>query len=428
MIQPRSQVRGFRVFTVLSILSLLVAAVLPALISARAGAASITSRKITMSNSKWAATGVTYAVSFNVSSTWSGNLDGIVVDFCAGTPIIGDTANCAKPSNMSVPGTLGASSFKVNGTTVGGTYTASQLNTNRTFILSYASGAHAAPTAGQSVTLDITGVTNPDLGNNTFYARIYTYNAAAGATGYTLANPSNGATYVDAGGVALSTANDLVITAKVQERLQFCITTAAQCTTAGTEKDTTGANRTVAVNLGDTNGVLDTASNYVNSNVKMYIQTNAQGNAVVVLKGDTLCNPMPTFGTTCSGSGGTSITPIGATGTAYAIGTEQFGFCATTAAGTTVATPYGDGVLNTDTATQCSAAPNNSGTGTTNTTTAVKYGFDQTNTNSATGSTVLTKAPGAITSHTLSFMGSVANTTKAGIYGTALQFIATGTY
>ena len=427
MIQPK--LHGFRAFTVLSIIALFVAAVVPALLVGRADAASITSRKITMSNSKWSATGVTYSVSFNVSSTWSGNLDGIVVDFCSVTPIIGDTnvSNCAKPGSGSTAFAVSSSftNFKVNGTTVSGTYTGGTLNSNRTFTLAYASGTHATPTASQSVSFDITGVTNPDLGNNTFYARIYTYNTAGGATGYTLAAPGS---YIDAGGIALSTSNDLIITAKVQERLQFCITTAAQCTTAGTEKDTTTTNRTVAINLGDTNGVLDTASNYVNSNVKMYIQTNAQGNAVVVVKGDTLCNPMPTFGTTCAGAGGQAISAIGATQASYSAGTEQFGFCATTASGATVAAPYGDGSANTDTTTQCASAPNNSGSGTTNVTTTTKYGFDQTNANSATGSTVLTKAPGAISSHTLSFMGSIANTTKAGIYGTTLQFIATGTY
>lgn len=424
MIQPK--LHSFRAFAVLSIVALLVAALLPALLIGKANAASITSRKITMSNSKWSATSVTYAVSFNVSSSWSGNLDGIAIDFCDNTPIIGDST-CTAPGGFTV-GSGTFSSFQVNGGAVGGTYTAGQLNSNRTFTLAYSSGTHAAPTAGQSVTFNITGVTNPNTGNHSFYARIYTYNAAAGATGYTVANPSNGSAVVDSGGIALSTANDLIITAKVQERLQFCITTAAQCTTAGTEKDTTSTNRTVSINLGDTNGVLDTASNYVNSNVKMYIQTNAQGNAVVVVKGDTLCTPMPSFGTTCAGSGGTAIAAIGGTQASYAAGTEQFGFCATTASGATVAAPYGDGTANTDTTTQCASAPNNSGTGTTNTSTTTKYGYDQTSANGATGSTVLTKAPGAISSHTLSFMGSIANTTKAGIYGTTLQFIATGTY
>lgn len=424
MIQPK--LHGFRAFTVLSIIALFVAAVVPALLIGRADAASITSRKITMSTSKWSATSVTYSVSFNVSSSWSGNLDGVVVDFCDNTPIIGDTT-CTAPTGFNV-GTGGFANFQVNDSDVDGTYTGGQLNTNRTFTLAYSSGTHAAPTTGQSVTFDITGITNPSLGNHSFYARIYTYNAAAGASGYTVANPSNGATVIDSGGIALSTANDLIITAKVQERLQFCITTAAQCTTGGTEKDTTSTNRTVAINLGDTNGVLDTASNYVNSNVKMYIQTNAQGNAVVVVKGDTLCNPMPTFGTTCAGAGGQAISAIGAVQASYSAGTEQFGFCATTASGATVAAPYGDGSANTDTTTQCASAPNNSGSGTTDVTTTTKYGFDQTNANSATGSTVLTKAPGAVSSHTLSFMGSIANTTKAGIYGTTLQFIATGTY
>jgi hypothetical protein len=429
MNQPfRLQVHANHVLTIMSILSLMVTAVLPALISARANAAQITSRKITMSDSKWSATGVTYSAAFNVSSTWSGNLDGIVVEFCSGanTPIIGDTT-CAIPTGFAAAAT--SANFKVNGVAVGGVYTAATLNTNRTFILSYASGAHAAPTASQSVSFDMTGITNPSLGNSTFYARVYTYNAAAGATGYTLANPNAGATYVDAGGVAISTSNDLVFTSKVQERLQFCITTSATCATAGTEKDTTAGNRTVAINVGDANGVLDTAGAYVNSNVKMYVQTNASGNAVVVVKGDTLCNPMQTYpaASTCSVAGKIPIAAIGSTAATNAFGTEQFGFCVRTAAGATVSVPYGDGVANQDTTEQCASAPNNSG-GASSTVVLTKYGFDAASAISASGSTVLTKTPGVTTSHVISFIGNIAPTSKAGIYGTALQFIATGTY
>jgi hypothetical protein len=132
---------------------------------------------------------------------------------------------------------------------------------------------------------------------------------------------------------------------------------------------------------------------------------------------------------TCATAGKLPIAAIGAAAAVNNFGTEQFGFCVTTAALATVSVPYGDGVVNQDTTELCSAAPNNSGSATPNTANVTtKYGFDATNAISATGSTVMSKAPGALSTHKLSFIGNIANTTKAGIYGTALQFIATGTY
>lgn len=447
MIQTKK--RGFRASALVLSFAMVASVIAPVVYNMQAKAATIDSRKITMSTSK-ASASATYSVSFNVSSTWSGNLDSLIVDFCDGSPIIGDTT-CVAPAGFSVPGTLGASSFKVNNVLVGGTYTPSQMNTNRTFALAYASGAHATPTASQSVTFDITGITNPNLGNHSFYARIYTYidndddgdgcSAVDNNAGcYTLADPS---VYQDSGGIALSTSNELQITAKVQERLRFCIidivavgSDPADCTTAGTVKDTTGPgpeNRVTSLKLGDTNGVLDTSGAYVNSKARLYIQTNASSGAAVTLKGDTLSTGSNkiAFTPTVSGTGAAATTGYVNTNTGSTF-SEQFGFCATTDEGVTVAAPYGDGVANTDTSTACASAPDNANTGSVSVATATKYGLNLdsagTGITSASGSPVLTKSAGAVSKLKLSFIGNIANTTKAGIYTTTLQFTATGTY
>lgn len=439
MIQPK--IHGYRAVSALLILALFTSAISAAIFNKVANAAPMGTRLITMSNSRPGATGVTYSVSFNVSSTWSGNLDGIIVDFCKETPLIGDT-NCTKPGSgtptFSVPGTIGAGSFKVNSVAVGGTYTASQINTNRTFGLIWASGAHAVPTANQNVSFDITGVTNPDFGNHTFYARIYTYNASAGVgngtTGYTLANPGLGATVIDTGGVALSTANELLITAKVQERLTFCITVAAGTCTAGSGattnyQNTIDPNRQTGITLGDVNGVLDSSKQF-GKKAKMWAQTNAQGNVAVVMRGETLCSvPMQPNGlgvtTACTGN---SIAAMGAAASTGTVGTAQFGMCIdpTGASTFTIPVPYGSNTAGTDGAQNCASGyddtTGNAAPGT------AQYAFDGANARSATGTTVASIAPGPMNSAAVAFMANISNTTKAGIYTSTLQFVATGSY
>lgn len=437
MIQLRTH--GKRAVALATSMALACAAMVPALVVSRAHAAQITNRSITMSTSKWSAPDVTYTVAFTTAST--GTIQGLVIEFCDGSPVIGDPT-CATPTGFDI----NKATLAFSTTMAGGAFALnSGLSDANTAIFTRTDATSITTATAETFTLGgaggSDGITNPSLGNHTFYARIFTYvdndddsdGCSAvddNATCYTSAAPN---VYLDAGGIALSTTNDLVITAKVQERLRFCISTvvSADCTTAGTQKDTTTTNRTVSVNLGDTNGVLDTTGAYVNSNVRMYIQTNALYKATVVVKGT-----VPTSGTNYISYSGTNSTGSGTgavAGTGYAYnnggGTpvEQFGFCVTTDAGVTVSAPYGDGVINTDTATGCASAPNNSGSGTVDVTTATKYGYDIPNV-VGNGSTVLTKAAGPVSVLKISFMGVVANTTEAGLYQSNLQYIATGQY
>jgi hypothetical protein len=91
-------------------------------------------------------------------------------------------------------------------------------------------GSGGSISAGTTVSFDLgssggtDGETNPST-NGSFYARIVTYATAAGATGYVSNAINTGGTAVDAGGVAMSTANQLTVNARVQEVLVFCVGT-----------------------------------------------------------------------------------------------------------------------------------------------------------------------------------------------------------
>jgi hypothetical protein len=291
----------------------------------------ISSRSIQMSSSASGATGNSYKVNFSIGT--SGSIGGIVVDFCSNDPIISDTT-CTTTSvptlvSPTVSGqSSGAGCVLTTFTTVG------TLNSNRTLTLT--AGSPVAMTATTACTFTINGVTNPTPANTTFYARIYTYNAAAGATGYTVANPAAGGTIQDAGGIALSTAAAITVTAKVQEQLTFCVYTGVNCAAGGT-----------AVTLGNTQGVLSSAGPYVDKTTSYDVQTNAGGGAAINMKGTTLT------------SGSNTIAAMGATAIASAAGTSQFGLCSYESAGSniTIDSPYNDS--------HCSTTTQTAGTGST---------------------------------------------------------------
>lgn len=409
-------------------------------------------RQIKMSSTNISQTGVSYRVKFQIT-TESSNLGGIVVAFCEGadSPIIGDAA-CTVPAGFSLTGaTVNGQS---DGTTVQDDEDAAPLATAdittlttvnledlddsaatapNTITLSNATAvSNAAIDAGDYITFNINGVTNPsDVG--TFYARIYTYDTQAEAQGYTLANPDVVGASIDAGGIALSTAQQITVTAKVQERLTFCVYAADA--TGYANNDCVDKTSTGAITLGDTNGVLDPAGPYVDKTARYSITTNASGNAVIRAKGNTLT------------SGSFTIDPVGggtveaegndvAAQTAAAI--EQFGFCSYQepggSGGLSVDTEYdGQAAAGTD---NCADTFQSAGTSTPSiraddvapTPQDVNFAFITAELGSTYGSRIATKAAGAFDTGTLAFIGNINNTTEAGIYTTVLTFIATGTY
>ncbi len=415
-----------RTSAIVSAATLAAVSVLPVVLNGSAHAL-IQSRSVTMSTSQADATGVTYAVRFKASANMT--IKGVIVDFCEESPIIGN-GTCTKPGSGSTNFTIGAPTVN-NYQNMSG-WTAASGNTGRTLALTKAGGESLVTAGTPTYGFDITTVTNPDLGNHTFYARILLYAndtgadspGSAGSGGYLDTGTPTAGTYLDAGGAALSTANQLQITSKVQERLTFCLYTSATCTTSGTEKDTTGANRTSAVTLGDTNGVLDTAGPFVDKSAKFDISTNAISGAMVVMKGDTLkSGSFDIANSLVSGMGATA-------GTAYAsaAGTEQFGMCLYEPVANGLDITAGTVGNSTYNNANCSTTSQTAGTGSFGGNGSANFGFNITNVTSAAGDTIAKKPAGSLSTAQLAFIGNVAPTTEAGIYKTTLTFIATGTY
>jgi hypothetical protein len=369
----------------------------------------ITTRSITMSSSKTGDTSVAYQVRFD-PGTNATTVKSIAVDFCANTPIIGDsctgTVGTSTPDLSSVTVTTTGAGV---GNLTGGTWTVATTNSGRTFTISNSTGM--IMNTGTSYFFTINLVTNPTtLG--TFYGRILTFpndvtsNYAGGYTGTNL-----GANIpTDAGGIAISTANQITITAKVQERIVFCVYT------TGTGNNCTSKSGS-AVNLGDVNGVLDPTGPYVDKNAKYTVSTNAASGVAIRVKG-----PTPT-------SGSNTIDP-NLTPATSAFGTEQFGLCtyqsASVAGGLAPTTKYDGG-----TGAECSGTTQSAGTGTTGGDNSADFTFDTNATNGTTstyGDVIANKSAGDFSTGTLVFIGNVSNATEAGIYVTTLTFIATGTY
>jgi len=364
-----------------------------------------TSRSVKMSSSQISATAVKYTVTFTPSG--SSTVKSLAVDFCGNTPIIGDT--CTAPAGF----TLATPTISAGGTPAGiSSWTVGALNSGRTLTLTNATGLTFA--SGTPVSFEINGVTNPNT-SGTFYARILTFpndTTSNFATGYTDTNQSTNVP-TDAGGVAMSTADQIVIQSKVQERIIFCVYTSAASFTTCSAVSTTNP-----VLLGDSNGVLSNILPSINKATKYNITTNASNNVIIRAKANTLT------------SGSFNINPVAggdATGAAYASGTEQYGFCtyadsgSQTTTGFTAQSPYNSGT--------CSGTVDGQSAGNNGT---ASFGFDTTTANnnltSTYGSPIATKTAGDFTTGVIAFLGSISNTTEPGIYTSNVTLIATGSY
>jgi hypothetical protein len=346
-------------------------------------AAQVQTRSITMSDSNQGTTGVSYNVKFNWATT--GNVGGIVIDFCDNTPIIGDTT-CSVPTGFTVSG---SPTFTINSTSLGagGTWTAASLNSGQVFELSNSTAQ--SMTAGNTADFVITSVTNPTTDNHSFYARIVTYATAAGMTsGYTVSGTTRAANPggVDNGGIALSTGKVINVTARVMETLSFCV-----------YKTACGDDPSLTLGHG-TNNILD-ASVVDTGDANWSLSTNAQNGAIVRVKGDTLK------------AGANDINAAGASSVAFAAGTEMFGLrVSTSGTNITAAAPY-------------NGAANNYGL---DVTTALGSGGNVTTTYGDVLANLSGPVNGSIS--TITFGATAANTTAAGIYTAAEQLIVSGTF
>lgn len=397
-------------------------------------------RYIMMSSSANGATDVTYQVGFTTNqNSATASVGGAVIDFCSNSPIIGDTCTAPTGFNINEAGLVlanqsGITDFQIE----------SETDTN-TLILSRTGGPANVNTA-VAITIDLgstggsDGVTNPTTTNATFYARILTFATQVGAEEYESDDiddadddtgaAGNGPHVVhDAGGVALSTAEQITITAKVQERLTFCVFTVdgSVADTCGTGIGSTAPSGN-AVTLGDTTGVLSDQGPFVDINVKYSVQTNAGGTSnsitgvAIRVKGGTLKSTpgcAETAGQNCS------INAIGNTATASAAGTEQFGLCTyqSVGSGLTPSAPYNHADCNLATQTAGTATPGGAST--------AQFAFDNNNTDgtvSTYGDVLAVKTAGSFSTGIIALLGNIAVTTEPGIYISTLTFIATGTF
>jgi len=383
------------------------------LVESAAAYGQVTTRSVELSNTVVSATSVKYTVGFTTATT--GVIQGVVVDFCSNDPIIGDS--CTAPAGFTVGTTVTSANTGLN-PTASASWTPSSVNTGRTFEFVDASGASV--TAGAAITFEITGNTNPStLGS--YYARILTFATAGAVTTWnSTANGSATTGVVDAGGVALSTTQSILITSKVQEVITFCMYTSAFDGPANICSAVSGS----SVALGNNNGVLSSAGPFVDNTTKYDIQTNALHNVTI-----RYIAPSP-YGTLSSGTNtieSSSVSGTGATGsTAYAStsGSAQFGLCTWSAGGTTAnlvpSAPYNDASCNSTTESATTSSPGGTG--------GANFAFNITNSTAPYGDTLAVESPGSYAQGEIAFLGNISNTTVAGIYTTTLTFIATGQY
>ncbi|HVU59446.1 MAG TPA: hypothetical protein VHC98_01255 [Candidatus Saccharimonadales bacterium] len=406
--KKRMQGLSRNLYAVVAAVILALAAGVPLVLNGTATAAQVTSRSIEMSNATAGATGVTYKFSFNTISTGSPSIQAIIVDFCDNDPLLADTT-CTAPSG-----------FSIASPTVTGQSTTAGCNISTfTVTTGTAAGAHTLELSAASainvtttpcaVSFSVTNVTNPNVAaNHSFYARMYTYDTKAHADSYT-AGGSTGV--VDSGGVALSTAALINVTATVEETMTFCVTTATITGTCG------GSLTAPSITLGHTVGsaTVLTATQVDIAGVNTQLSTNANGGWVVRMKAGNTC----TNGG-LSSDGGTTCPIIGniLTGNATTLtaGAGAWGMCVNKGANTTVAAAYSD------TANSCPATYNATSL----------YGMDGNNTTGTTstfGSQVFS-GTGAVSNeaNTLEFVATAANTTPAGVYLGSESLIATGTF
>lgn len=409
---------------------LLLASFVPLLSKQKVGAYGLlTSREIRISNSNGAATDVTYQVTATTPTTQT--IGSIAVQFCSNSPIIGDS--CTAPTGFDV-NEAGLAIATQSGITDWDTVVDASTTTN--VLVLTRTGGPASFTAGvfsfeMGAGGGTDGVTNPTNDNETFYARILTFAdedddgdgcLAADDSATCYPTVDNSATSLHAGGIALSTAEQITVTAKVQERLTFCVYTDGNADTTLGDANTANCSGVAgsAVTLGDVNGVLTDAGAYVNTHAMFNVSTNASNGATIRAKGSTLT------------SGGNTIDAIGA-GTAEAAstpGTEQFGFCTFQSDGTglVIDADY-DGFDSVTPGTDdCADATHSSGGAPGGTGVDVQFTFITANLSSTYGDAIATKPAGQQSTGRLAFLGNIATVTEPGIYTSILTFIATGNY
>lgn len=286
--------------------ALAVGATAPALLGiGQADAAQLANRSIQLSDSAPSGGPITTgvgsgtAVEYKVSFTTSAAMQSLVIDFCDGSPLIEDptVGSCDAVTGLNASGASADGGWA-------DVSAASQVKLT----------IGAAQLAGD-YTIILSGITNPSI-TGSFYARITTYTDAAYGAGTPYVDSSNVGSYVDYGGVAMTTVTPIEITAKVLETMELC--TSAAAPTLGCAGVTAPS---IVLGHGDNDvldyTVIDTADVY------SQITTNATNGYAIYMRSQYTCGGLSKDGgTTCPIP---AIDAGSATGTTMVAGTAAFG-------------------------------------------------------------------------------------------------------
>jgi hypothetical protein len=357
-------------------------AISPLLFASSANAAQITNRNLTLiagaggdGGSKPSGS-VNHQFNFTVPSVGNTNIGSIQFQYCTTTQ-----GACTMPTGLvttsaTAGGTqIGATGFTVNNTTNGSPYF------TRT---------GASVPAGTAISIQLNGVTNPST-VGTFFVRIQTYTAAA-----------LGGTATDAGVVAASTAQQIVLTGTMPESLIFC--------TGGTVNANCSSTTTGSISFNQLFSPTDTAT----ATSQMAASTNAGTGYVITVNGPTLTNGSATI------PGWAAPTSAGTT---RGVSSWGMNLKANTTTTSTVAV-----------GTEIAAASNGTdlkGQALTGYNTVDQFKFVSGNTvaNSAyDGSTNTTLGPTNSQVYTASYAVNVAGNQLAGTYTSTLTYICTPTF
>ena len=211
MVRLQDNLKSCLVFVAATVVA--AASLLPILQSEVASAAQLDSRKVTISDSKASATGVSYKFDFTLASATS--VQSISFEFCT-NPL----GTCTKPTGMVV--VHSTTSLNATQTFSQATAFAEYSGANAGACNDHNAGAAstqycvtrtqatAETAAAKQITID--NVTNPSTNSiDDLYVRLHIFSDTAFAT------------EVHAGVVAAAIVSQLTVTGRVQERLQFCV-------------------------------------------------------------------------------------------------------------------------------------------------------------------------------------------------------------
>jgi hypothetical protein len=322
-------------------------------------AAQITDRKVTLSSSAGAATGVSYTFQSAALPTAT-PVRSVALEACTTA-----SGACTGPTGFSASSSTLASQPSGLGTATAWTVSTAVAGSLR---INHASNA-VAPSG--AVTIQWNGVVNPTAQNTTFFLRATTYSDTTWTTA------------IDTGVVAVSTAQQITVSASVAETLSFCTGTSGITNTSCS--GATGS----AVSLGNL-----TSSATGSGTSQIGVGTNANTGYAVTVNGSTLT------------SGSNTITAL-ATQAASATGSEQFGINLRDNATPNVgANPDGAG----------------DGTYTANYGTVDQYRF-------VSGDSIASNASSDdFKLFTVSYVANIATATEAGTYSSTFTYICTATF